>query len=90
MKRIFKSSNFWNAVFFTISVIISIISITLVFKFIISDGTITEIISVINNFMLYQFILFGGRTAVSGFADILKIHKGVVYNPQSDKDEKLT
>ena len=89
MKRIFKSSNFWNAVFFTLSVIVSIISIVLIFKFAINDNSIENLMDIIKNFMLYQFILFGGRTAVSGFADILKIHKGISYNPVTDKDEKL-
>jgi len=75
MNRILKSSNFWNAVIASIFMVITV--------FITADGEAQK------NLIMYQFILFGGRTAVSGFSDIIKSSKKVTFNPETGKDEKI-
>lgn len=88
MKRILKSSNFWNAVFFTISGIISTVCMIGILKYIGSDNP-DDMIEVIKDFIFYQFILFGGRTVLTGADDLFKTYKGVTYNPETEKDEKI-
>ena len=86
--RIFKSSNFWNAVFFSLSGIVSTVCMIAILKFIGSNQP-AEMVAVIKDFIFYQFILFGGRTVMSGAGDLLKTYKGVGYNPETGKDEKM-
>ena len=74
MRRLFKSSNFWNALIASVVMFLTII-------FIHSD--------VEKDIILYEFILFGGRTAVSGFSDILKSKNNVTFNPETGKDERI-
>lgn len=73
MKRLFKSSNFWNAVFAALVMFLTV-------QFV-DDKDIQK------DLALYEFILFGGRVAVSGLADILKANKGVTYNESTGKEE---
>ena len=74
MKRLIKSSAFWTAVIGSVFMFLTVL-------FIHSE--------VEKDLILYEFILFGGRTAVSGFSDILKAQKGVTYNEKEGKEELI-
>lgn len=89
MKRLLKSSNFWNAVFFSLSGLISIISIVLIFKHIGGEEGIDAAKEVIRDFLLYQFIIFSGRTAVTGISDILKSRNNVTFDEEKGVDVKI-
>ena len=72
MKRLLKSSAFWTAVIGSIFMFLTVL-------FIHSD--------VEKDLILYEFILFGGRTAVSGFSDIIKAQKGITYDEDEQKEK---
>lgn len=74
MKRLLKSSAFWTAVIGSVVMFLTVL-------FIHSE--------VEKDLILYEFILFGGRTAVSGVADILKANQGITYNELKKREERL-
>jgi len=74
MNRLFKSSNFWNAV---------ICSVIMFLTAFFADAEVQK------DLILYEFVLFSGRTAVSGLSDILKAKNKVTFNPETNKDELI-
>ena len=87
MNRILKSSNFWNAVFFSLTLLITIITIVLILKNVGEVADVGVMKDIIKDAMLYEFIVFGGRTAVSGLSDIIKANKGVTYDEKEGREK---